>query len=552
MTDTGRMKKFKLNVTKPEIILIIIFGFALAFSMCIFNQFDILLHNQIEFGFSVGEVIVTFILLVLLVLLVVCSLLLIVAHFSKLAFKIVVSLLFGIMLACYVQVLFLNGSYNSGFQNFAAAYQPVSTSEKVVNVCLWVIVCLVPMSLVFTELFFKKIAKKDFFKRFILIGSVVIFGMQATGFVTTLASAENRTKENVYYFSVNEQLQLSEHENIIVFVLDRFATEYAEEVFYFHPYTKDFFKGFTFYRDNVSEYPGTFPSITTMLTGKPFEETEARESFSRKAWDEAILFDELHKKNYTVNAILDATSTYYNIDEVIGKIDNVKAASAKSRRVKQVSALAVMSHLALQRVSPYILKQAVHVNFQTALTDVIGYNLPDYFPRVITAKTDKVFKAKIEDLGLSADQQKNVFSFVHLNASHEIKRWFDATYDTLKMLDEYFLQMKQLGIYGSSTIILVADHGFGGGPNGRYSASLFIKPKGGSDSDLVIDSETKLSHRNFVSAILELIGSDYDKTVNPSYFDIIGGATQERSVYDTDWDWRTGKTVVFFGKRKID
>lgn len=57
---------------------------------------------------------------------------------------------------------------------------------------------------------------------------------------------------------------------------------------------------------------------------------------------------------------------------------------------------------------------------------------------------------------------------------------------SLKMVGEYIEQLKKLGKYDSSTIIILADHG-----DGDFSLNpiFLIKRKGESREEMIIDSE---------------------------------------------------------------
>lgn len=541
--NTKKAEKSITKLTKKDKALIIIFSVALAFSMCIFNQFDVFFRNQVEFGIQPQEVFLGFILFLLAVLSLSLLILFLTARFSKTIFKIILAVMLGFMLAGYVQVLFLNNHYNGAFEDFAGEYKPISLGIKILNLCIWIVVCLLPLALLYIE----KVTKKDFFKKVVLLASIIIFAMQAVGFATAAPNADFRRYDKSFYLSVDQQLNLSkpEKENIVVFLLDRCATGYVNEVFKSYPDSKDNFEGFTYYQNNISEYGQTFPSVISMLTGQAFEKTETRESFSKRAWGNVTLFNELHAKDYTVNMLIDAPSTYYDLDDISDKIDNITYVKDE-RKVNQWQAIKTMTKISLQRTLPYVLKQSAGFDYPNDLNNITGVDLSDYFPNNIGQNSDKRFGQKINNSGLSADNQKNTFSFVHLDCSH-VNNWVEVTNDVFNTLGEYFKQMKDLGIFENSTIIVTGDHG---AANYGREAALFIKEKGQNGGAMKTDNTTKLSNGFFYSTIFELIGAE-DKKPTTSYFDIIhGGEPSNRYYYDVSWD--VGNHCTYSGKSKIE
>lgn len=537
------MKKAKSNITKKEKRLIIFFSIALMFSICIFNQFEVFFRNQIEFGIQPQEVLLIFALFSIIVFSLSVLILCLLAHYSKKGFKIALAILFGYMLTSYIQVLFLNGHYNGFFENYAGKYKPISEGIKIVNLIVWLIFLFLPLAILCIE----KISKKNFYNKLALFSSIIILSMQLVGFATAAPNADFRRYDKSFFPSIDQQLNLSkpEKENIIVFILDRTATGYVDEVFDIYPNAKKNFEGFTYYRDNIPEYGQTFPSVISMLTGQDFLQTESRSSFSKRAWQNATLFTELRKRDYTINALFDELSTYYDINDIFDKIDNIVYLD-KDRIVNQWQALKSMTKLSLQRTLPYIFKKTINFDYPNELNTITNCYASSYFPSNIGAMSDERFAQKLNTLGLSANNDKNTISFVHLDCSHA-DDWRAATYKIFNMLGDYFIQMRKLGIYEKSTIILSADHGAGG--YGR-NAALFIKEKGQDNGALQIDSTSKLSNGYFLSTIFELIGAD-DKKPTTSYFDIIHRKlTSSRYYYDVSWD--VGNHCTYYGTNKIN
>ena len=216
---------------------------------------------------------------------------------------------------------------------------------------------------------------------------------------------------------------------------------------------------------------------------------------------------------------------------------------------------------------------------------VVVKNTPDFFPKTISPNSDLTFYKRLtnENVGLSADEDQNVFSLVHLLASHNPYEYnanlklvkngsqISQTRGTFKILNEYFNQMKELGIYKDATIIVMADHGQWSTAQNREKinnppmASLFIK-KAGEGTNLINDNSTPLQvnddaqlyHCNYVPSIIEILCENDNSTQNQnylstvkanhkSYFDVINSDGQQQR----EWHyvrWTNMNSTYYKGK----
>lgn len=122
--------------------------------------------------------------------------------------------------------------------------------------------------------------------------------------------------------------------------------------------------------------------------------------------------------------------------------------------------------------------------------------------------------------------KKKAFHFCHFLGNHFNLNEFgysdnintsmrQRTKGSLAILFNYIDQMKQLGVYDNSTIILMADHGAPGEQvNSQFNPTFLIKPKGYSGKFTI--SEAPISYEDLVPTILSLIGEDssrYGRTI---------------------------------------
>jgi YidC/Oxa1 family membrane protein insertase len=590
-----------IRISAKELAFIGMFTVMFVFNYFLFGQFDILLYNQGEFGVTLQEVWWTVILYSLLIMVSIFVGLSALCHFSKKWFAYVIAVAMGFVLASYIQILIMN-------------HPKPYMWRIVVNLFIYIMIIAAPaVGLIFLRRYNRKkvdgvqkkhIAKtqmteKKYLPMTCFVLAIIIFAMQFVGIITAIPTAAKAARGNeLYYFSLDDTLRLSRNENIIVFALDSFGTDVADSVFTNHQHTADTFAGFTFYRDNISEYGYTFPSVVSMLTGEPFERTQKLVDYYERAWEDPTLFTALRDNNYMINAKPNAAHLFYDFKDIEHNFDNIRKLDASDRRPQRSRFFGAISLLTWTR------RQGPDAIKFTTLRQAVGEtaiirNTPDYYAHRISNDADLDFYARLSTEGVSRrmvngeykdvelglrflnqeygeDESQNVFSFVHLHASHNPYKFNEnlqpvrrstrtaQTRGTINILEEYFNQMRHMEIFEDSTIIVMADHAYSPSATGRARASLLIKRSGeGSNCTqaacncneatctqtimpLATDNESQLSHRNFIPTIKEILYEqskdaygrdnseanrllvesnkltmDEAKTGNVSYFDVI-------------------------------
>lgn len=565
------------NNIKQEILLMIVFCFSFVFNFFIFGQVEILTKNQSELGVSNKEVLGFYILMAFLIFIVLLLVLFALLIYLKKVFNISITFMFGYLLFSYLQVLFFNGNRMNiidGSKIYNASWFLVS-----INFIIFLAILLTP-----SIILINKKNKEILLKKVITIVMVVIFGMQVTGLVSTSASATKVGKDNkYYYFSVDEYLEVSKNDNIIVILMDRLGTNNSLRTFEKWEESKKIFNGFTFYTNNTSEFAATFPSVVQTLTGIEFDKEQSQTKFLPRAWSETKVFNALHEKNYKIYGLLDSYANYYDISEVKPYFDNIKEAT--SVKLQKDVVYSEMTNIAFMRNSPFLLKNVFRVrdysNLMNRFVDIS--NNPGYFPKAASPETDLFYNNVMENNDIKNLIDENIFNFVHLNSSHSPYKFdsnlenisklqskedkiYEQTYGSFKIIDKYLEKLKKEvyqgeSIFKRSTIIVLADHGDKNtnpklkGVQQNAFASLFIKPKGvDCNQDLIVDEKSQTSNSNFSSTVLELIGSNELKT-KPSYFDVIkSNEDQKRYFYETTWKGWKGNfqsTTRYDGKYEI-
>ena len=473
--------------------------------------------------------------------------------------------LWGVYVISYIQMLFLNGDM-ALITGDRAEY-----GEQIINMLLWVIISFMPLCL---WIIFKINSKAFHYEKALIFTAFLISGMQIAGLVSSAVFADlpagfdNDLDKK--FFSYESAVHFNPEENICVFLLDRLDTSYMTEVLENYPELYGQLDGFTLYQNNIAEFFGTFPSVTTILTQHHYREGLTFEEYWEEAWAQHTMIDSLREAGYTTNLFIDVLSTYGDVGQIQDKTDNLKSVEIG---IYLKGMLNAAGRLSLSRLSPYFMK-----NFFLGPIDSAFGN--DFFrlsaadskvvqQPSVNATSDLNFYEYIRHSDFSANSEAKVFNFIHLNCSHAdwdktvttggyhydtkngiIKlggNYIDSTRACFEILNVYFEKMRNTGVYDNSTIILLADHGATNPYNAKAAVTtcLFIKPRGES-GPLAFDTESELSNQYFGTTMLEAAGLPKTKP-EVSYFDIIGGAlppVRHFYSYSNWWGARGGAKMI--------
>ncbi len=305
-------------------------------------------------------------------------------------------------------------------------------------------------------------------------------------------SINNVAESSNYTFLVDEQFTVSSKENVIVLVLDYFARSYLNTMLKKYPDALDMFPDFTYYDNCDSTYVGTYPSITHMVTGHPYSNEVSIGQWFKDAWTSDSfnnLYDQMQKYNYELHMYDLSTVNAGLKEEAIGKIHNYAKVSADVPR---------------QQI-----------------------------------KADVDFYEHIKENGLNTSDRANFFIFQHLKGAHypytvnknietvNKSTLTDQCYAWLKITKAYLDELKRLGVYDNSTIIITADHG---DKKGNMQVIHFVKQKN-QHGDKIKKNSAPVSHTEFQNTILFEMGVPKDELPGPTIYDFDEDDERERTMH---------------------
>lgn len=522
--------------SKKNLLTCIILSIALNFTVFFFSPAEIFLGNQEDF--IVGAEIV---ILPMLAVAVVWSALMAVALMltmkSKKVYTVATCLLFGVLLAFYLQMLLFNGDV----QQIAGVdgASTVSSFECILNFVLMYVVVTLPLRLTYDREVRGEGGESklpDAIKgKVVPYVSAVIFVMQLFGVISVYTSKGLLKTDPARYgqfLSYEPLLSVSEEDNITVFLMDRLDSVWMDEQLEGFPEVGESLEGFTFYQNNVSRYNKTFPSVPCMLSHSEYNGGEWA-GFLEEMWSKPTLPSKLYDEGYKINALFDGITTYNDYGDLY--FANNLYTYEDSYRTNYPVIIRTMTYLSLTKLTPYFMKDLFSVYGGDLSNDFISYDemRADRLLPAVGEDTDVRLCEYLKDNTMTADCDSRTFNYIHMNCSHDpdyalscMYEGFDrskeadvtsTTRGSLEAVITYLDMMKEAGVYDNSTIIIMSDHGM---LIDHDVATLLIKPKNAERTELKYDIESELSTENFYASILEYAGLDHSE-YGYSYNDII-------------------------------
>lgn len=529
---------------RGRVVPAVLSALALSLTVFFFGPFELYANNMAEFAFGIWDFLGIFIAVAIVLT---AAIVLALIWLPKKAFNIACAVLALIALMVYVQGTFLTLGMTS-VEGDGVDGATVSTLKLVINAVIWVLV--IGGGIAAVVIFFKK--HTDTVRVVLTIAMVTVIGMQAVSFATLAVTTEGvwgggadgeDNGELVEALTYKNLEKASTDANVVYFVIDRFSSSYVETAKKECPEVFEELEGFTYYDDMVSLYPRTFPSVTYMITGVENDFSRSRTDYFKYAWENSEFIDTLKDNGYSINLY---TADYYAYEDstpggVAPFADNL---SGETEIVVSDRAGLVgdMARLSLYRYLPFACRGLVgSVSSEDFQDDVqiVNKDASAYS----TDMKDAYDYLKAHPLTLS--EGKN-FSFIHFQGTHlpntydrdfneadEDERYSvaDGMIQSFKIINLYIEQMKELGIYEDSTIIITGDHSSIGSdskdPYYAHLTALFVKPCGVGEGEIKVSS-APVAQEDIHATILDSEGLENTLDYGASVLDMDGNTERER------------------------
>lgn len=471
-----KLKETLFNILPPALLIVMTFG-------C-FMPSSLFLGNLDEFKVGYGKVFP-------LILLVCVAMLAFLLLFGLILVKIkdyYIAFLFGCGLAIYVQGNFLNGSIP--LLNGVEVDWSSFVKENIISGFFWTV-------LIVSSIVLMKIVKKKF-SIVVKYGSYFLVAVQMVTLITLILTTKKTTSDDLV-LSKQGEFEISNQGNIVVFVVDTLDAVWFDEYAQSHPDIKTELKDFTFFNDVVSGGAPTVLGIPAMLTGQYYDTNATIEKFYKDSYSQNPLFKEMKRSGYDVKIYTDISLIEgTDIEDVDNLLDNQSYCITDNKDFAKY-----LYKLAAIYASPQFFKQYFwfYTDEWSNLVSVDSKDIENY------EFNDPQFYQDFSATGLKSSDQKT-FVLYHLfgvhtpyNMNEDCELVEEGSIDKdaqlsgiFKILTEYMEQMKEMGCYDNSTIIITGDHG---GLQLYQTPAVLVKMAGESrDADCFALDSRKATFKN--------------------------------------------------------
>jgi len=262
---------------------------------------------------------------------------------------------------------------------------------------------------------------------------------------------------------------LSSESNVIHMVLDGFQGSVFEELIESEPALASGFSGFTFFRDALTSSDVTYLSVPASLHGRPFTNDRPISQYLEESFEGDNLYSFLAGQGFAVDV---ATPVHWNPNSEVFSSYYVIPTPYTENLAPSTALL--LFNLSLFRQVPHFLKSAVYRDGTWMFFGALLIGPEQQFAHF-------AHSAFLRDLkeGLQPGTTGRVYKFIHLltphaplvsttdctfagaETSYSIENFSMQSRCTLLLLKEFLDQLRTLGVYDRSTIVIHGDHGGG-------------------------------------------------------------------------------------------
>ena len=272
-------------------------------------------------------------------------------------------------------------------------------------------------------------------------------------------AAQAPTPQTETYLSQEGLYTVGTEENLLVLVLDsvdadQFAQALAED-----PDLSRRLEGFTWYRNAMGLSDPTKYGLPALLTGQAYTQPVDYAGFIAAAYADAPLYTMLAGDVWDARFFTD--SRYVSLDA--GVVDNL---AQEELAVNDPAGLTRdLLRLCAFRYAPHFLKPQLWMYSNVFLPYAQAQGEPVY------EVTDPAFDARLREEGLEATVER-AFRLIHLTGMHPPYTMdADCQYQAqgvtaqeqmrgcLRLAEDYLEQLRALGVYDRSAVLILADHG---------------------------------------------------------------------------------------------
>ena len=457
-----------------------------------------------------------------------------------------IALIFGVTVSAYIQSNFLNARLP--ILDGALIEWEKYRMENMISAFVWIF-CIVAVFLGahFGKEKFEKIVKyvSYFFSAVQLVSLVVLIIMNPLD------------DDASYGFSKEGEFTVGSEDNIVIFIIDTLQEDVMEEYLASDAYVQDgTLDDFTLFDNAVSGGAPTVAAMPLFLTGSEYDPAQPFQEYLTEAWSETQMYDDLHQNGYDVR-LYSTTIDISGFPE--GTFDNY-AAIGESWIDDYAGFGKSLYQLVNYLLMPQFLKESFWLSTETLL-----YNIQNTDYKVNDIYLHNDFVAAGEKLQTNCEKAYRLYHLNGLHPPYNMTEYFDRVWEygvaeqtvlrgDMRIIYAYINEMKRLGVYDKSTIIIAGDHGKHADGNPETNPTVLIKLP--METHELACNSAPIHFRNIGATIAGTFLEDYS-AYGPSVYDITDTSDVERmhtvassvmrrinlKSYDKAQEW--GRLIVF-------
>jgi hypothetical protein len=317
---------------------------------------------------------------------------------------------------------------------------------------------------------------------------------------------------------------------------------------------------FVYFNNMSTMAMNTSMSMPYLLTAGDIDFTIGLQESNEKAWhgnDAELFYSTLHDNGFVVNVYSDSDEYLGNAENMVGKVDNLGYVDYEIR-VNKWKTFFKLSKLSLYKYLPVAFKEFFYVSDSQEINECSDYlykgeersKFDDSFSWTDVSTNFGICMYNFDywaglKKGLRTGDSDKKMVFQHIIGMHKPYYALDGkesvysseeeTEICMTILFEYIRQLKEMGLYDNSTIVVIADHG----EFNLHTCSpiTLVKAKNAKGERLQINSAPGMSQADLLPTIMDLLGYDYTGMEDgESLFDL--GETQIRERILRQCDYR--------------
>ncbi len=425
-----------------------------------------------------------------------------------------VSVYTGLSAAFYLQGALLNS--NLGTMDGHTVNWPSFSTKMLLNLAVWCVILLVPHLIHYFN-------NRVWRGAVMLVCSALVL-MQGVSLGVKLAdqAAYDRSRPESYYISNENILNVGTKNNVAVFLLDTVSDKDITAMLEKYPDSLNLFHDFVRYENANSHYMFTVPSLVNLLTGREWDcEHETVADYMEQAWKSeraAAFYRELADRGYVRNIYMLLPEAASDPSVLLDAFSTLKLAN-KDTKIDR-SAFVKLIKLSFYRYFPMMMKP-FFVIYTSDISNLVTRN------DAMTSEWD--FVTRMNEAPLAAGSYENAFFFYYLQGSHlpyrlddrgrminsnlapEYFTNYSEKEDQLAgffyLIGDYIRQLKEMGLYDQTGIIILADHGNNQDRDADHQPIYLVKMPGEKRDAIEIRSAPVTIQDSFQADVMAMVGN---------------------------------------------